>query len=89
MGGGGGNEIQKEERNKDRPTKIVHVKQNKHSLCGKIPAGLLPPPPQLVTADPPESFSPGPLLKHDSRGGNKTRASGVSKHKTNYPPTVT
>lgn len=56
----------KEERNKDRQTKIVHVKQNKHSLCGKIPAGLLPLP-QLVTVDPRRGTLLG-FLRHDSKG---------------------
>lgn len=44
------------------------MKQNKQSLCGKIPAGLLPPP-QLVTADPRRDALLG-LLKHDSRKQN-------------------
>ena len=48
----------KQRTNTDRQPKIVHVKQNKQSLCGEIPAGLLPPP-QLATVGPPESGSPG------------------------------
>lgn len=62
-------EKEKKGTNKDRQTKIVHVKQNKHSLCGKIPAGLLPPP-QLVAVDPRRETLLG-FLKHDSEGSKQ------------------
>lgn len=66
---------------KDRLIKIVQVKQNKQSLCGKIPAGLLPPL-QLVTADPWRDALLG-LLKHDNKGWEQNTASGASKCSTN------
>lgn len=56
---------------KDGLVKIVHVRQNKQSLCGKIPAGL-PPPPQLVTADPRGDALLG-FLKHDNKGREQKR----------------
>lgn len=77
---------QKEERNKDRQTKIVHVKQNKLSLCGKIPAGLLPPT-QLVTVDPRRAALLG---SYNMTAKEETQqASGASKHNTNRASTVT
>lgn len=59
----------KEERNKDRQTKIVHVKQNKlfvwENTCRAAATDVVSYRRSL------ESDSPG-FLKHDSKGGNKT-----------------
>lgn len=71
---------------KDRLIKIVHVKQNKQSLCGKIPAGLLPPL-QLVTADPWRDALLG-FLKHDNKGRKQNTASGASKCSANEAATA-